>query len=216
MSQTTLNLTAPPSYGTDDFIVSDCNRLAYEQLLSPQNWPSYGAILLGPEASGKTHLLHIFAVKTGAMWMDLAADLALPDTPMVIDNADSERSAESEQHLFHLLNHSKNTGKPILLATSKPPQAWEVKLPDLLSRLKSLPVFALEAPDEILLTALLAKYFSDQQLMVEPQVMHYIITRTERSFEAVQRTAEALNQYALEHGRAITTALVRRWMEETA
>ena len=214
MKQTTLDLTQSPSYQRDDFVVSDCNMLVWQWLEKWPDWPSYGAVITGDVASGKTHLTHCWATKTKAMMIESSDAPTLPQHHIIIDHADLWQSSEAETYLFHLLNHCKEQELSVLMTAKTLPSDWPIQLKDLRSRLLSLPIWQLNPPDEALLAALLSKHFSDQQILVDPSVIQYIVTRTERSFEAITSIAANIDAYALEAKRPITTALVRSWMEE--
>lgn len=209
MKQTTLHIPTMPSYASGDFVVSPCNQQVWQWLEKWPDWPAYGAVLVGAAASGKTHLLHSWQAVSGAVMLGESAQLELPKQPVAIDNAD--RWAD-EQQLFHLLNHAKESGQSILLTATTPPAAWGIVLDDLRSRLLSLPVWSLEPPDDALLAALLAKHFSDRQVLVDAVTLRYIISRSERSCAAIQDLARQIDHYALEAKRPITGPLVREWM----
>ena len=212
MKQTTLRFEQCASYAAEDFVVSGCNQLVWQWLEKWPNWPSYGAVIVGPEAAGKTHLLHCWQSRSKAGMVNAASE-EYQAQPLAIDDADSWISEEAQRALFHLLNQTKEAGQTILLSATTAPASWSVTLKDLRSRLLSLPVWELELPDEILLTSVLSKHFSDQQVTVDPAVIRYIATRSERSFQAIQQIAMHINAYALEQQRPITTALVRNWMD---
>ena len=48
-----------------------------------------------------------------------------------------------------------------------PPAGWALELPDLLSRLRAVPIVALAPPDDALLRALIVKLCLDRQLSVD-------------------------------------------------
>ncbi len=87
------------------------------------------------------------------------------------------------------------------------PGDLDVKLPDLRSRLRALPLVLIEAPDDTLLRAVLVKLFSDRQLAVEPHVIQHLALHMERSFEAAQRLVEACDQLALSRQRRVTRVI---------
>ena len=72
----------------------------------------------------------------------------------------------------------------MLLTSRAPPGELELRLPDLRSRLRALPLVAIAPPDEALLKAVLVKQFADRQLAVEPHVIDYLALHMERSMEA--------------------------------
>jgi chromosomal replication initiation ATPase DnaA len=80
-------------------------------------------------------------------------------------------------------------------------------LPDLVSRLRALPVVELAAPDDTLLRAVLVKLFVDRQLAVDESLIRYLVARIERSFAAARAAVAALDREALRQRRPVTRAL---------
>ncbi len=106
--------------------------------------------------------------------------------------------------LFHLLNLASEQGVSVLMTARTKPAQWRVQLPDLTSRLRSLPVATIGPPDDNLLRAVLLKQFLDRQLNVEPNVIAFLAKRMERSMDAVRRLVVTLDREALAKGRRIT------------
>ena len=223
--QLLLNLLNHDSYDIDSFIVSDCNNIAYDAVNSWPNWSSsIGIIIYGKQGSGKTHLLRL--------WQNMAtADILLPEdlitdkiiqlyenkknTYIVIDDIDNIISnKEQASALFHLFNIIKTNGGNLLLTASSDISQWKCEVPDLLSRLKTLLAVHIEQPDEELLFQLLVKFFSDRQVKISPDVISYLVKRTERSFVAVLNIVEKLDSEALLQKRPITIPLVRNIIKE--
>jgi chromosomal replication initiation ATPase DnaA len=82
-------------------------------------------------------------------------------------------------------------------------------LPDLGSRLRGLPAFYIQPPSDELLQAILMKLMNDRQLMVNPEMIHYLLPRMDRSFAAAQSLVKAIDEYSLAHHRKITIPLLR-------
>jgi chromosomal replication initiation ATPase DnaA len=82
-------------------------------------------------------------------------------------------------------------------------------LPDLTSRLATVPVVTIGAPDDALLAALMVKLFADRQVRIGQDVPAYVLPRLERSFAAVRVAVDALDRAALSQGRPITVPLAR-------
>ena len=78
--QLLLDLPVRTALGRDDFFVSAANAAAVVGIEAWEGWPHGKTVLVGAEASGKTHLAHVWAAMTGAMVVDAAtlADLS-PD-----------------------------------------------------------------------------------------------------------------------------------------
>jgi len=215
MSQLALDLTGPPSLSVCDFLAAPCNEAAKDWIMRWPAWPSFALALSGPVGSGKSHLAHIFAARSGcvivaaqALHTSLVPDLADGDG-VVIEDADG---GVDETALFHLFNRLQEQRRPLLLTGRLPPVQWSYRLPDLRSRLVSLPLATIGAPDDFLLEALLVKQFADRQLRIGPEVIGFLLPRMERSFAAAYATVEKLDQAALEGGRAVTVPLVRAVM----
>jgi chromosomal replication initiation ATPase DnaA len=212
MSQLALDLAGEPAFTAEDFLISPCNAAAQGWVVRWPAWPAFALALSGPAGSGKTHLAHIFAARSGSLILaagdlsqDSVADLAESDG-VVVEDADL---GVDETALFHLFNLLREMHRPLLLTGRLPPARWKFTLPDLRSRLASLPLASIGAPDDALLESVLIKLFADRQLRIGLEVVNYILPRMERSFAAARGLVEALDRAALEGGRAVTVPLVR-------
>lgn len=145
-------------------------------------------MLIGPAASGKTHLGRLFAARHGAT---------------LVDDADRR----DQEALFHAWNAATDAA-PVLFTARDLPRAW-VTLPDLASRLAATPTLVIGPPDDDLLARLLIKQLADRGLRVAPEVAAFIALRIERSFAAVAATAALLDAAAMATGREVTVPLAR-------
>ena len=209
-TQIPLELQHVPSFELADFIVSSANEDAVALLENHENWLGHAVALIGPEASGKTHLVRGWAAVNNALLFSDTSDIAsVPAGSLVVcDNADS--SAYSDEKLFHLFNWTKEIGGKLLLTGKVHPTQWKVELPDLRSRLATLTVGEITKPDDQLLMVLLIKLFSDRQLQVDISVIDYILPRVERSFNSVYQFVGRLDQASLSDKRKITRALAKK------
>jgi chromosomal replication initiation ATPase DnaA len=215
--QLTFNLEHRPSLSGDDFLVAPANEAAVKWVDQWPDWPAQAVAISGPSASGKTHLAHVFQAKSGAEYITGSAitqsnarTLVLDNPALVIDDADQIATPVQEESLFHILNILKEQNKQALLIAQTPPSQWQIKLADLQSRLNALPHAAIQNPDEMLITAVMVKQFTDRQLRIEPGVIDYVLPRVERSFSAAQRFVSAVDDAALEEQRKITVPLVSK------
>lgn len=200
-----------------DFVTAPGNASALALIDAWPDWPAPGRALAvhGPAGCGKTHLGHIFqqrAKEAGRAPIYLSAPDTVPELPaepvLILDAPQLDETA-----FFHLLNRLRNEGGDLLLLSRDAPARWDVKLPDLASRLKALPAVAVAPPDDALLSAVLAKHFADRQIAVAPEVIDYLLRQIERSFAAAADIAERLDRAALAEGRAITVPLARRVLD---
>ncbi len=64
-------------------------------------------------------------------------------------------------------------------------------------------------PDDELLGGVLVKLFSDRQVRIRPEVVSFLLSRMERSFDAANVLVEKLDRQALSRKRPITVPFVR-------
>lgn len=193
MTQLPLPLDYREALGEADFFVSGANAEAVAWLDRWPDWSQPQSLLIGPAASGKSHLARVFAARTGATIVD-----------------DAERA--DPEALFHAWNAATAT-RPLLIVARARPAGWGHGLPDLASRLAATPLLAVRDPDDVLLGAVLAKRFADRGLRVAPDTAAYVLTRIERSFAAIADVVAALDAAALAEGRAVTVPLARAVLE---
>lgn len=202
MSQIAFSLSHTPRYQREDFLVSDANREALAWM--ERDLPFYGVMLYGPPSSGKTHLAHIWAARTGAVFLD---NITAPPPPYAV--VEGVENIKDETALFHFLNQAKETNAKILFTAGVAPHDLPFRLPDLLSRVKGLPWITLQAPDDALLSALMVKLFSDRQLKVGQEVIDYVLPRIERTPAAVHQLVAKLDDEALKQKKSITLPFIR-------
>jgi chromosomal replication initiation ATPase DnaA len=174
-----------------DFLVSPANAEAVRFLDSWATWPLPAALLVGPPGSGKSHLARIFERRANARVLD-----------------DADRGGH-EEALFHAWNEALDSRRPLLLTARSAPADWNLSLPDLRSRLAATPMARIGAPDDALLEGVFAKLWRDRGIEVEPELSAYVVRRIERSFAALGRAVELLDQAALAGQRPLTIPLAR-------
>jgi chromosomal replication initiation ATPase DnaA len=177
MTQLSLPLGVPEGAGDGGFLVGESNARAVHQLEHWAAWPVMAALLTGPRKSGKSLLARIMTAKSGGT---------------LIDDADTK----SETALFHAWNAAQADRRPLFLVASQAPPEWEVKLPDLRSRLAATPVLRIGPPDDALAEALLAHLFERHHLIAKPDLIGWLARRMERSHLAVIRIVDALEEDA--------------------
>lgn len=206
--QLAFDLPHRPALGADDFLVSDCNSLAVRLIDVWPQWPSPANFIVGPPGSGKTHLANVWSLKSEAISICPdsrgAFDLGGLAEAKAVVIEDLDRAKIDEASLFHLLNTVAERRMSLLLTGREPATQWDVALPDLISRLRAIPVVAIGSPDDMLLRAVLLKHFSDRQLEVDPAVIAFLGTRMERSMDAARQLVALMDVSALGARRRIT------------
>jgi chromosomal replication initiation ATPase DnaA len=207
--QLALDLPHAESLTRDNFLEGPSNAVALATIERWPDWPGRLLWLVGPEASGKTHLASIWAELSGARTISAhALDVASVPTALATNAVVVEGlagAAFDERALFHLLNLAREQNGFVLLTARAAP--IECTLHDLSSRLRAAPVISLGPPDDPLLRALIVKYCADRQLSIDETVVNYVATRIERSFVAVRGAMERLDAEALRSQRPLTRAL---------
>jgi hypothetical protein len=190
MSQSALPFDWPADAEKSDFLITACNAAAADHLEHWGRWPVRASVLIGPRKSGRSLLGRIFVANTGGT---------------VIDDAETH----AETQIFHAWNEAQNSGHPLLITTLKPPADWPVRLPDLKSRLGATPMITINDPDVALCEVLLLHLFGRRGMAIAPDVARFVAVRMERSYIAIQRIVDALDQASLSAKRAITIPFVR-------
>lgn len=223
MSQLPLQLPPRPALGRDDFLVGASNAAALAWIDRWPAWPGIALCLVGPPASGKSHLAGVWRQVSGARETsreELArerADRILGEGGLLlVEGADAGLAPEAETQLFHLYNLLGERGGHLLLTGRNAPKRWPVRLPDLASRLATATVAELGRPDDELLRKLLEKLFKDRQLGAGDEVLDYLVRRIPRSFAAARLAVEAIDRYALAERRRITVAAAREALADSA
>ena len=179
-------------------------------------WPGRRLALWGAPGTGKTHLLHIWAARAGAVLVSGGAvhagaapgNVRAPGA-LAVDDAD----LAPETGLLHLLNAAEEARHPVLLAARTPPARWPTALPDLASRLRAITAVPLGAADDAFLRTLLARLLSDRQLQVPAPVQDWLLAVLPRDPAALREAAARLDRAGLAAGRGITRALAARTLQ---
>ncbi|WP_371168546.1 HdaA/DnaA family protein [Aliiroseovarius sp. 2305UL8-7] len=217
--QLTFDLPALAAQGLDDFLMTPSNMTALAVIKGWQEWPNRKLILTGDRGTGKTHLAHVWAAMSDAVILNAidlgATDIAdLAGRNVVVEDA-QEIAGQSapETALFHLHNLVLAEGGWLLVTAAAPATRWGITLPDLRSRMESTTLAQLDAPDDMLLSAVLVKLFDDRQIAVPANVIDYILPRMERSLAAAADLVAQLDKVALTEGRPLTRALAARVLD---
>ncbi len=193
------------------FVVSDSNADAVDVLT---RWPDgVGSVLslYGPAGSGKSRLAADWAERVGATPLHgaeaaLVDPLELEGRPVLLDRAPDA----DDESLFHLINLANAGGGALLLVSREAPRNWTVALPDLRSRLDALRTVSVEAPDDLVLSAILRARFAARSIAPADEVIDYLVRRLDRSADAAAAVVERLD--ALH--RPVTRVLARQVLDD--
>lgn len=195
MNQIALPFNWPVADREEDFLLSECNRAAFDHLRRWALWPVMATIISGPRKSGRSLLGRIFVRKTDGR---------------LFDNGESHE----EEALFHAWNEAQSRRKPLIIIADSPPPAWGVKLPDLRSRLAATPAVQIGRPDDVLIGQLIVKLLGDRGIAAPNELGDYLVPRIERSYVAVQSVVDILDRVTLSHHKRMTIPLAKRALDE--
>lgn len=190
MNQIALPLETEPAGAGDSYIVTEANADVDHHLTNWQQWPNRVAILVGPAASGKTAMASQFLRVADGLCFD--ADEGF-----------------QEEELFHLWNAAQVQRKPLLIVSSQPVAEWNVRLPDLQSRLAASQLIEIGVPDEALLTGLFQKYFAMRGTAISEEAVSWLAKRMERSYQDVQILAQMMDRIAISQKKSVTRRIAQ-------
>ena len=215
MQQGLLPLSYPQSSELCDFVVANCNQLAFELLhrsISGVTKDKYICIY-GESGCGKTHLLQGFAKENQIIYLNAKQvveasprDWVYSDEKIVIlDDADK---VEDEVWWFHLYNLIKEQNKTLIISSRKVPSMWPVKLADLRSRLATFVSAEMRNPDDDTLKRVLEKIWKDKGIVVDNAILEYLSRRIDRNFPAICHWAHKIDQISAQRRRPITISML--------
>ncbi len=192
MSQIALPLAHKKAADPDRIVVGNANIAAIESLRDPSKWPFGTAILAGESRSGKSLLGRWFAGK---------------GMGTVIDGA----NAIDETDLFHRWNKAQETGQPLLLISDA--EKWDIKLPDLRSRLGAALHLEITTPDDDMVSDLIESLAAQHGLALGEGALTYLVPRAERSFSELERLVKTIDRLSLERKAPATQGIWRDALE---
>jgi len=196
VTQIALPLGIAPGSQPRLIVIGQANEAVVEAFAHTTNWPFGTAILFGPPRSGKSLLASWF---TGSGRGD------------AVDDADRVE----ETGLFHRWNRAQQLARPLLLtATSGGAGDWKIALPDLASRLAAALRLDIGAPDDAMMTELIAAHAEARGLAIGDDGARYLATRGERSHLAAERLVATVDRLSLERKAAPGPAIWREALEE--
>ncbi|MFN2474124.1 MAG: hypothetical protein ABR588_09445, partial [Sphingomicrobium sp.] len=189
--QIALPLDWPQSADAERFLLGEANAAAFEHFRKWSMWPVKGTILTGPRRSGRSLLARNFVARVGGRLFD-------------------DAQQHDEEALFHAWNAAQDSGRPLVIVADEAPPEWEVRLPDLRTRLAITPVARIEQPDDALFGALIQLLFADRGLHLPADALRYVTARVERSYFSAERIVEAVDRFAIAERARLTLPVIRR------
>ena len=210
--QLILKFSEHRAYKKEDFYVSPSNEEAFDFISSWPKWIKRIVNIFGPTGSGKSHLASILKSKTKCLEIlpkDLNENIITEFKTKEVLIIENFNEKVSEPLLFSLWNTALQDNKYFLINSIKPISSYKFKLPDLVSRIKSSLSIGIKLPSDDLISAIIAKNFSDKQIIVEEKHIDYIIKRIDRSYEKISQFILTLDRYSLKKGSPFGLKMIK-------
>ncbi len=214
--QLSFNFPFQEKYLSEDFVVSLCNKAAFEFV---QNYDSGSETspkifaISAPKLAGKSYLANIWYKKVGAEFLNLS-DLKNVNLIKfikakkfyIIEDIDEIKNQELLLQIFNLIQEKLGY---LLITSAVDLSQVGVKIKDLNSRLKNVFQLEISRPDDELIKMLLTKNFAAKQLKVEGRVIDFLTQNLHRDFASISDIVRLLEFYSLEKKRNITIPLAK-------
>lgn len=221
MSQLALPLQLQDHAVFESFLPAGNEALvAYlEDTVNSGNGP--GCWLHGAPATGKTHLLQAVCERAGDTAQFVPLDLLADAGPGLLDGLEARRficlddvdqvagDRGWEIGLFSLFNTLSETGGVLICAASASARECDFRLPDLQSRLSTLPSFHLHALAEAARIDALRLRARHRGLELPEETAAYLLTHSRRDMASLYRALDRLDAEALKAQRRLTIPFVR-------
>ena len=205
------------SYLDQDYYLSSSNQDVYNLINSWPKWIKKTINLYGEKFSGKSHLASIFERKTTCIrvFSEKFSDKMIQNfktkQALIIEDLDKNFS---ENLLYTVLNIIEQENKYLLITSLEPINKLNFKLPDLISRIRNCLIIGIKNPDDNLIFALLIKYLSDRQIIIDKKLIEYIIKRIDRSYEKIFLFIHKVDKLSLKKGKPINLVTIKEALEK--
>lgn len=221
--QLPLSLRYPPDQRLDAFVAPPTGALAQLQALIEDG--SQWLYLAGPHDAGKTHLALGFCAAAEARgkpatYLPLATlagrlrdALPTPREDMRIALDGLEQIAghrEDEVALFDFHNAARAANAGVLYAAREAPDALDLGLPDLRSRLSQLARIRLDAADDASRAAILRLRAERRGLAIDEAAIEWLLKRAQRDLGSLTALLERLDRESLAAQRRVTVPFLRQ------
>jgi DnaA family protein len=166
-------------------------------------------------AEAEARALHAILLPLRELMMTSPAALAgLEDQDMVcLDDLEAIKGHRDwEEALFHWFNQARTKPVRLVFSAGEMPMQLGLTLPDLASRLAQAPAWRLPSPDDASRQALLKSAGQRRGLVMEPEVIRYLVQRGPREPGALLALLERLDHGSLAEGRRLTIPYIRQWL----
>jgi DnaA family protein len=223
-AQLPLALRFPPDQRFETYIAAPEGALAQLRALAQGRGIASSVYIAGTAATGKSHLLlatcaEAEAVGLRAAYLPLTAAAGrLRDALDAFEHADLVAldgleaiagDREDEVALFDAHNRARDAGRSLLYAARAMPDALDLVLPDLRSRLSQCARIALEPLDDVGRADVLRVRAQRRGLQLEDAAIDWLLKRVDRDLVSLTALLDRLDRESLAAQRRLTVPFLR-------
>lgn len=181
-------------------------------------------LLVGPAASGKSHLLqavcHEYPAGNGIYLCDLTdhepdilsnldgyAAICLDDVDQVVGRRDWE------ERLFDVINAAVRDQRRLVMSSTVPAGQMKFALPDVASRVRAAMALDVPAPDELSKVRILKHRALVRGYELSDEVVRFLIARVARDLPYLLGLLDRLEQESLRQQRRLTVPFVKATLQ---
>ena len=195
-----------------DFVVGKSNQEAVKWIDKFPKWSGNGLIIVGPRASGKSHLTFVWQKKSHCdivnyKEVDSESKKLLNFKNLAIENI---HKITNFKFLLHVFNIKKERKLNLLLTSRLSINKLSIALQDIRSRLIALPQANILLPTDDIIKGTLLKLFRDKGIFLSTDLVNYIFIRIERTHSSVTRFVNEVDKLSLREKKNITIPLIKK------
>jgi chromosomal replication initiation ATPase DnaA len=173
--------------------------------------PIPSLIIKGPSCCGKSHLLNIFARKFNAEFIKSEEiidknfnNYFISNSFYILENIDE---IIDEEFLLCIINLANESNSFLILTTKN---IIEFHLKDLTSRLKNIQLIEIKNPQLESIKQLLINAFSRRQIKISDEIINFITSNIDRTYEAIFAAVKSIEFFCNESGKKVTMGDVKK------
>ena len=217
LNQLIMKFDYEQNFKDNDFYVSKSNENVFSMIKRWPKWEKNFLNISGEKFSGKTHLVNIFLkeFKGIKLYSNLIKNDDLKKIKIYENIVLEDLSKDIDEKLIYsLLNIIDTDNKFIIVTTTEPIVDIDFSLIDLKSRTKNFLLQKIEKPDDELMFALILKYLSDRQILIDKKLIDFIIKRIERSYSNISDFIYKIDELSLKKKKSIDFKIIREVLGE--